>query len=64
MAQITNTPGKSDRPGASRLTIIVTAPTATEADALATTLAVANKAEQKVILDSFPNAEFEEIQPS
>lgn len=45
-------------------TIIVTAPTATEADTLSTTLAVASKAEQEAILQSFPNARFREIEAS
>lgn len=45
-------------------TITVTAPSATAADALATTLAVADRSEQKAVLHSFPTAQFEEIEPS
>lgn len=42
-------------------TLIVNAPTATEADALATSLSVANAAERNTILLAFPNTRFEEI---
>lgn len=42
-------------------TILVTAPTATLADALSTTLAIANDEERKVILAEFPEADFTEI---
>jgi len=42
-------------------TITVTAPTATEADVLSTTLAVADGAEQRNILQSFPDAHLEEL---
>ena len=50
--------GENPKPAS---TIIVSAPTATEADALATTLAVANKTERKAILQAFPHARFEEV---
>lgn len=55
------TNGENPRPES---TIVVTAPTATEADALATTFAVANKAERELILQSFPNARSTEIVPN
>lgn len=42
-------------------TTVVTAPTATLADALSTTLAIANEGERKVILAEFPEADFREI---
>jgi thiamine biosynthesis lipoprotein len=42
-------------------TIVVTAPTATMADALSTTLAIATEAERKAILKNFPKADFREI---
>jgi thiamine biosynthesis lipoprotein len=42
-------------------TVVVTAPTATLADALSTTLAIANEEERKVILAEFPEADFREI---
>ena len=44
-------------------TIIVTAPTATVADGLATTLAVADGAEQASILESFGDVRAEELKP-
>ncbi len=50
--------GTNPRP---KSTIIVTAPTATEADALSTTFTVASGAERKEILRNFPHADFREI---
>ena len=50
--------GKNTRPDS---TTVVTAPTATLADALSTTLAIANEEERKVILAKFPEADFTEI---
>ena len=44
-------------------TVIVTAPTATLADALATAFTVANEMERKEILAGFPEADFLEIHP-
>ncbi len=41
--------------------IVVTAPTATEADALSTTFTVASETERKAILGKFPEAGFREI---
>lgn len=50
--------GQNPRP---RSTIAVTAPTATEADALSTTFGVASGAERREILSKFPGATFREI---
>jgi len=44
-------------------TIVVTAPTATEADALSTTFAVATETEQAAILKSFPDALVKQYRP-
>lgn len=52
------TDGSNTRPGS---TIVVTAPTATRADALSTTLAVASEPERMAILGKFPAATFREI---
>jgi thiamine biosynthesis lipoprotein len=50
--------GANTRPDS---TIAVTAPTATMADALSTTLAIATKTERMVILGNFPKADFREV---
>lgn len=50
--------GMNTRPDS---TILVTAPTATEADALSTTFTVASGAERRAILGKFPEADFREI---
>ena len=50
--------GANTRPKSS---IVVTAPTATTADALSTTLAIATESERKTILKEFPEAGFKEI---
>ncbi len=42
-------------------TIVVTAPSATEADALSTTFSVASRAERREILGIFPKSDFREI---
>lgn len=46
---------------ASRKTIVITAPNATLADALSTTLSIASEAERRIILAKFPGVEFFEI---
>jgi thiamine biosynthesis lipoprotein len=50
--------GANTRP---KSTIVVTAPTATEADALSTTFAVASESERKEIITKFHKADFREI---
>ncbi len=50
--------GTNTRPDS---TIVVTAPDATTADALSTTLAIATEEERNVILAKFPEADFREI---
>ena len=50
--------GSNNRP---RSTIVVTAPDATTADALSTTLAIANETEREAILRRFPDTDFREI---